>query len=211
MTQFKTLEEFINYIPKCVICSKSMQLYIDGRLSSVSGNKPRWNSGRMRLRVKLDLEESILISRHKQYKIGINPTTNQVVEGLEFVNRLNEDMIFANKSCPTCDFKVTAAYLRNPDPKATANQWQKFNSDFGQVHEKDCFPPLALREEQVHYTLKGGIDVKIMKNYSWPDPTNVQANILLNHKYLPPAPFDFNKFQDMEHLNKRIATIKLFH
>lgn len=211
MTQFKTLEDFLNYIPNCVICKKSMQLYLDGRLSSISGKKPRWNSGRSRLRVKLQLEYSNLHSKHKQHKIIINPTNNQVIEGVDLIDRMNDDIIFANKGCPTCDFKIVAAYMRNPDPKATANQWQKFNSDFGQTHEKGYFPPLALREEEVHYTLKGGIDVKIMKNYAWPDPANVLANIMLNHKYLPQAPFDFNKFHDMEHLNKRIATIKLFH
>lgn len=187
-----------------------MQIYLDGRLSSVSDKKPRWNSGRSRLRVRVQLEEGLLHSTHKQHKITIDPVSNKVIEGLDLVERMLPDIVFANKSCPTCDFKIAAAYLKNPDPK-NANPWQKFNDDFGQLREKECFPPLALREEQVHYTLKGGIDIRILKSYPWPEPNNITATIILNGKYLPPAPFDFNKFQDMEHLNKRIATIKLFH
>jgi hypothetical protein len=70
---------------------------------------------------------------------------------------------------------------------------------------------LILAQEELHYTLTKGVDVKIIKYYTPVDLENCQATITLNHKYLPPMPFDFEKFKDLSHLNKRLATLKLFH
>lgn len=207
MVAFNSLQEFINYIPQCVICGKSMDLFIEGQLSSVSKKKPRYNHGRDHLYVKMRSEYTHLRSLHKSYEISINPVTNEVTQGIDLINRLQDSMIYAHKSCTTCHFKIQAAFWQ----KLPNRSYQTGSDKIGQEWKENFFPPFSLKEEDLHYTLKGGVDIRIQKHYAWPTLENTTASIILNRKSLPPMPLDFNKFEGIEHLNKRIATIKLFH
>ena len=210
MVAFNSLQEFIYYIPQCVICRKSMDLHIEGQLSSVSKKKPRYNHGRDHLYVKLRSEYTHLRSVHKSFEISIHPETNEVTVGAELINRMQDSMIYVHKSCTTCHFKIQASFLKGQKSSATSSYYQ-YSDKIGQQWKENHFPPFSLREEELHYTLKGGVDVRIQKNYSWPTTENTSAIISLARKELPPMPLDFNKFEGMEHLNKRLATIKLFH
>lgn len=208
MVIFNSLSEYMDYVPNCVICGKYMELYIDGRLSSLSKKKPRYNHGRDHLYVKMQLEYTHLRSKHKQHEIVIDPKTNEVTIGVELINRLKDDRIYAHKRCSTCHFKIEAAFQK---PGEHQSSWLITSDKVGLSWKDNHFPPLSLKEEELHYTLKGGVDIRISKIYNWPTNENVGAIITLNHKNLPLMPLDFDKFEGLEHLNKRISTIKLFH
>lgn len=209
MVVFNSLSEYMNYVPNCVVCGKYMELYIDGHLRSLTKKKPRYNHSRDHLYVKMQLEYTHLRSKHKQHEIVINPETNEVTIGAELTNRLKEDRIYANKRCTTCHFKISAAFEA---PKgANLSSYYHYSDKIGLFWKDNYFPPLSLKEEELHYTLKGGVDIRISKMYSWPTTEDASAIISLGHKDLPPMPLNFDKFEGLEHLNKRIATIKLFH
>lgn len=142
------------------------------------------------IRLKMHLKDGILRSKHKKHSISIELATNLIIDGQDIVNRLRANYTHVNKICPTCHFKIQAVYKE------------------GSIKKENCFPPLTLHNEELHYTMKGGKSVDIQKHYGL--NTN-SATIRLENKYLPPVPWDFDKFKDLAHLNKRLATIKLFH
>lgn len=194
MRTFPTLNDLNNYIPNCVICSKPMRFVLEGMISPIAPSKPRWGSGNERLRLKLELKEGVLRSKHKNHNVGVELATNQIVEGQGLIDRLVINGTQVHKLCPTCHFKINTRY------------------ETGNVKKTNCFPALTLQSEELHYTLKGGKDVNISKYYAAdPNAKESAASIRLNGKYLPPVPLDFNKLSDLEHLNKRLATIILFH
>lgn len=211
MIVFNTLSEYMDYVPNCVICGKSMELYIDGRLTSLTKKKPRYNHGRDHLYVRMQLEHTHLRSKHKQHEIVIDPTTNEVSIGADLINRLKDDRVCAFKRCATCHFKIDAAFQKSHGPIVHSSSFYSYSDKIGLSWKDNHFPPLSLKEEELHYTLKGGVDIRISKIYNWPTTENASAQISLNHRNLPLMPLDFDKFEGLEHLNKRIATIKLFH
>lgn len=171
-----------------------MRFTVEGIASSVLPSKPRWGGGTETVRLKLELNDGILRSKHKSYSISIEIATNNIIDGQELINRLQPGNTHVRKMCPTCHFKINTGY------------------GTGSTKKQNCFPALTMQSEELHYTLKGGKDVQISKYYRSGDPDKGRsATIRLNNKYLPPVPFDFNKFSDLEHLNKRLDTIILFH
>lgn len=194
MQTFEILSELNNYVPNCLICSKPMRFNLDAFITSEKNKKPLWGSGNTTLRLKMELKEGILVSTHRTINVSIDIATNQVTDGADLMNRLGAGNTHIKKMCPTCHFKINTVYGRNNSKK------------------ENYFPTLTLESEELHYTLKGGKDVEISKYYRENDPSKSKtATIRLSHKYLPPIPFDFNKFEDLEQLNKRLATIILFH
>ncbi len=191
MLTFSTLNDLNNYVPNCVICSKPMHISITG-IATGPANKPRWGSGSESIRVKFELKEGILRSKNEKHKMSIEMATNAIIEGADLISRLLSANV--TKGCPTCHFKINTGWGHHTEKK------------------ENCFPALTIESEELHYTLKGGKDIQISKYYRASDPERSQtATIRLNNKYLPPIPFDFNKFSDLEHLNKRLDTIILFH
>lgn len=194
MHTFKTLNELLAYIPNCLICQKIMSISIDGTLSSVNTHKPRWSSGQERLSLKLTLKDGILCSKHKNHSLSIEAETNIVIDGLDMTKRFMPGTLYVRKMCPTCHFKINTV------------------SQEGIIKKENGFPPLTIHSEELHYTMKGGKDVRITKYYqSHASLTGEAATIRLDNKFLPPVPLDFDKMRDLAHLNKRLATIKLFH
>ena len=202
MHTFNTLRELDSYIPNCIICRKSMGLTIDGLLSSLSAAKPRWSSGNERMQVKLHLKDGIWSGKHKSQAVVIDIVTNKVLQGEELVNRLMPQSTHVRKLCPTCHFKIHTVYSNS-----ITSLTQGLNN------KKDSlFPPLTIHSEELHYTMKGGKDVRITKYYNLNGVLSGEAaTIRLDNKFLPPVPLDFDKMRDLAHLNKRLATIKLFH
>lgn len=199
MLTFPTLNDLNDYIPNCVICGKTMGYNLSGILSPVLPNKARWGGGTESVRFKLEVKGTQLRTTFhekakKTYSLVIDLATNGIIDGQDIINRLVPGNAHMNKFCPTCHFKINTGWDNNSSKK------------------KDCFPALTLQSEELHYTLKGGRDVEINKYYRNGDPDKGRtATIRLNRKYLPPIPFDFNKFSDLQHLNKRLDTIILFH
>jgi hypothetical protein len=189
---FKTLEELENYIPNCIICGKHLQLFISGRLNAVSPAKPRWGSGQEQIRLPMVLKEGVFRSKHKNHSVSVEYSSNHIIDGQDIVNRLR--FVEAEKNCPTCHFKILA------------------KAKDGQGHKENCLPPLTISHEELHYTMKGGKPIRITKYYGTGDTLRGEsATIRIDNKFLPPVPWDFDKFKDLAHLNKRIATIKMFH
>jgi hypothetical protein len=193
MRTFKTLSELNDYVPVCIICQKSMRLSIDGMLTSVAPNKPRWSSGRETIHLKLELKEGILRSKHKNHNVSIELVTNKIIDGQDMINRLMPSATYVRKICPTCHFKIHTEYRT------------------GAIKKENCFPVLTIQHEELHYTLKGGKDVQITKYYNADKPEAETATIRLESKFLPPVPLDFDKFRDLAQLNKRLDIIKIFH
>lgn len=212
MRLFTTLEMLDNYIPNCFICHKKMQMILEGRLASISKDKPRWDSGRETAKLKLTLKDGLYYSSYKSHNvICINPVDNKVVEGMDLISRMIVGSIYANKLCHTCHLKIKTEHRNTATPSTLQNTANFIKNEFELINKEKRIPALALSQEELHYTLRGGVDVKISKYYDHTNLDNCTALITLNHKHLPPMPLDFDKFKDLEHLNKRLATIKLFH
>lgn len=198
MVTFPTLNDLHNYVPNCVVCSKPMRFAIEG-IVMPTGPTKRWGGGTETIRMKLDVNDGKLHTivhekAKKNYNLIIDIFTNEIIEGRDIVEKIKPGNAWVRKLCPTCHFKINV------------------NWDASAPKKKHCFPALTLNSEELHYTLKGGKDVTISKHYRQGDPDNGKsATIQLSGRYLPPIPFDFNKFSDLEHLNKRLATIILFH
>jgi hypothetical protein len=176
-----------------------MGFNLNGILAPVLPSKPRWGMGSETIRLKLEVKGGQLRTTYherakKTYSLIVDLATNGIIDGQDIINRLLPGNGHVNKFCPTCHLKINTGW------------------DLGTSKKKDCFPALTLQSEELHYTLKGGKDVEINKYYRSNDPDHGKtATIRLSHKYLPPIPFDFNKFSDLEQLNKRLNTIILFH
>jgi len=190
---FQTLKEFSEYVPNCIICRKTMDISIDSILGPVPGLHKRWASARESVHLKMSINEGILQSKHKSYKLHINPEDNIIVEGIEFATRFNSESTYVKKTCPTCHFKIHSVC-----PSRT-------------IKKEKRFPALSLLREELHFTMRGGKDLHINKGYSINSNNDDLANIQLNRKYLPPVPLNFNKFTSFEQLINRINTIILFH
>jgi len=199
MRTFNSLQEFIDYVPNCLICNKELIVSLSSTLHSVEGKHKRWASGREALNVRFEKKEGLLHSKHKSYKISIKLDDNSILEGGEVMSRITSDSTFVRKNCPTCHLKI-ATVCSGSDLKKGKR-----------------FSDLTLRSEELHFTMKGGKDLSVEKQYPaygnppWDTVDGDTANIRLNHKFLPPVPFDFNKFNSFEQLIRRIQTIVLFH
>ncbi len=193
MKVFQTIQELVNYVPNCLICKKEMQVSLSTYLSS-NDPKRRVNS-RESVSLRFELENCILHSKHKSYQLKIDTITNVILEGQDLADRFTTESTYIKKKCPTCHLKIETICSN------------------GTIKKEKRFPDLTLRHEELHFTMRGGKDLSVSKYYS----TNTspegdsQAQIMLNHKYLPPVPFDFNKFNSFEQLVNRINTIVLFH
>jgi hypothetical protein len=193
MRAFKTLQELIDYIPKCVICQKEMKLSIEGYLAPIDPRKPRWGSGSERVYFKLQYKDGILRSKHKNHSLSIEAATNKLIDGEDMINRLMINSIHAKKCCPTCAFKSYSVYQA------------------GNTKKTHHFPPMMLQSEELSYTLKGGKRVNIMKHHNFSDKDEeAKCYINYNGTMLPPIALDFNKLSDLEQINRKIKTIVTF-
>lgn len=195
MKTFNTLQEYVDYVPTCLICKKEMRVSLTGTMQAtpVSGQK-RWASSRKSLDIKFDIKEGVLVSKHKTHKLSMKLDDNSLVEGEDIVARLTSKLTFVKKSCQTCHVKIQA------------------NCSNPQFKKEKRFPALTLHSEELHFTMRGGKDLNVTKYYGSNDSSETEksASIQINYKYLPPVPFDFNKFNSFEQLTRRISTIVLF-
>lgn len=112
MLIFPTLSDVNNYVPNCLVCSKPMRFNLDGMLSSVASNKPRWGGGHDPLRLKLEMKDGILCSSHKNHIVQIEIIENKILEWHDLINRLSPGNVYMKKMCPTCHFKINTSYGR---------------------------------------------------------------------------------------------------
>lgn len=189
ITAFLTLQALLEYIPNCIVCTKPMNLQMSGTLAYQSGSH-----NRERYSMTLALKDNLLVSKHKSHKLIINPIDNTVIESVDLAGRIISEYTSVKKMCPTCHFKIETFYSGNKAKK------------------EKTFPALMLQNEELHFIMKGGKDVRVTKYYSGNNnDREATARIQLNGKYLPPMPFDFDKFNSFQALNKRINTIVVFH
>lgn len=183
-----TLKELINYIPTCIICSKQLVLAINGNIKS---SKQRYTG--KNISVKTKVKDSILESANKNYNLSISLDDGEIIEGVELVNNLMTGWMYVKKQCKTCCLTINTTY------------------NDGNLKNVKIFPPLKLTSEDLSYTMPGGKEVKIYKQY-YDDQTMLgeRTQITINGKLLPPFPFYFDKIDDLKHLNKRLLTVRTF-
>jgi hypothetical protein len=192
MTSFQTLKQLIDYIPNCILCGKEMPIVIEGYVNGWAKSGASWQ--RQFVRAKTELRDDILFSKNRNVDLSIDVNNNHILKGQELIDSLIGNKINVNKGCTTCHFKILCA------------------STSTLVKTKGVFPYIDLLSEEIHYTLKGGKDIAITKYYnSQTTLRGEHANIRLNGKFLPPMLWDFSKFDSIEHMNKRVATIVMFH
>lgn len=190
MHSFQNLQQLIDYVPNCFICNKELGITITTNLASSNGSKKNWPQ--KHLNIRLEKKDGLLQSMHKTAKLVINPEDNSIVEGMDLVKDMIYPSSYVNKNCPTCHLKVQTSMVDPGKGKRTN------------------FPALTLGREELHFTMKGGKGVTVNKYYSSYQENDL-AYIRVSSKTLPPLPFDFNKFNDFEHLVKRISTLIVFH
>lgn len=185
MKTFQNFQELIDYVPSCLICGKEMEIHFDGQLS--------WNH-REQVHFKFQIKDGLLYSRkHKKYSVIIDPKTNLILEGVDLVNKLMTNWMSVYKTCWTCKFRIGTQYNK------------------GNLKKQDTFPPLTLVSEELSYTLKRGKAVDIHQTY-YDDSSllGIRVWITVNHRPVKSLFVDFNKFKDLDQLNKRLSTIMTF-
>jgi hypothetical protein len=186
MNIFKTPQEMAEYIPHCLICGKEMNFSMDGTISPLGKAQSRYSHGNEHIRLRMNLRDGILYAKHKKHDVNIELATGKVIAGQDLFNRFYMPSVKIMKTCGTCDFKLEALVVEQLD---------------GQ------FPVCSLRSERLHYTLKGGKEVVIVKYHN-----SKSVSIQVSGKSLPEIQFefDFAKFKNLAHLNQRLGTILLF-
>lgn len=188
MKKFTTLLDFHNYIPNCIICHKPTVISLDGALYPVGANARRWSS-RERLCLNLSLKDDGFYSNKKKAIVFFD-FSNKILEGINLVHRFVPHQTHLKKSCNTCHFKI-------------------YTDNFSEaINTQESLPAVSLASEEIHYTMKGGKSISVTKYHRY---SNESINIMLDGKSLPSSSLDFDKFENIEQLSKRINMIKLFH
>jgi hypothetical protein len=194
MKRFDTIQQFREYVPSCIICGKDMQVSFDCTLENVPQRQQRYSSGKENIHIQFKIREDKLFSDHKSYKMCIDPASNLILDGDDIANRIFSERTFVKKSCTTCHFKIQT------------------ECESKIIRKEKRVPHLTLISEELHFTLRGARDLRIIKDYRYPpNQDEGLAHISLNKRPLPFIPVDFNKFTGFEQLLKRIDTIILFH
>lgn len=195
MKVFPTFQEFINYIPNCVICQKQMSISLTGYLQNLSSIKKKWGRNSSRVHLKLEIDNGVLKSKdNDNLKLAINLSDYQIIEGKDLINGFVRSTTDIKKCCNTCVFKILCSDSRTYTP-------QKDSS----------FSPLKLQSEELSYTLVGGKRVQLHKRYAYPvDDKPIVCDIVYNGKRLSPVLLDFDKLTDLEQISRKIKTIITF-
>lgn len=189
---FDTLLNFHTYVPHCVICGKDMQYILTGwGAYNVKQHVPK-----QRIRIRFIVKDNYLQSVSKKNQIQekdstvIELSSNHIINSTVTLSSLTSGEL--HKTCSTCHCKIITSF---------------------NFLKKENFPSLSLIREEVRYVLKGGRPLEIDNNYqSWAWGSEPTYSLRINGKYLlSPVPIDLSKFQDLKHLNKRLATIITFH
>lgn len=184
MRTFKNIKALCDYIPNCIICSKELHYQIKGMLSAKLHD---YRNGKY-VSIKLSRQDNILKSKHKSYAVAIDIESNDIIDGVDIIQRIRSGTL--EKTCTTCHFKIETSFI---EPI------------------KNKFSATSLTKEDIHYTLKGGKDISIHKWYNNGSSSAWSSTITINNKSLPTVTLELDKFSNLEHLNKRISTIILFH
>ena len=191
MKIFNSIQELLDYVPFCLICGKDMEAHIYGHLSASWRNRIE-----DRVLLRFEIKDGLLCSRrNKKHSIIIHPNTNLILEGAPVVSQLMNSWITFYKTCWTCNFKISTEYKP------------------GNAKRKDIFPSLTLTNEELFYTLKRNRSVHIQQTYysaMGNAPEGMRTWITVNNRVVQPIFIDFNKFKDLNQLNKRLFTMMTF-
>lgn len=196
MKNFGTLQELLDYIPKCILCGKDMELRITGGVPSRQTSENYWKNNDVCLKMFL-LEDKLHSKKCKDYSLSVSPITNLITSGKNLISDMvsrSYSRVTANKKCRTCFFQISTAYSRDKETPKLRNY----------------FPALTMQTEELHYTMKKGKSVKLYKYYRSDSLTGENTNISVNFRSLKSIPLDFSKIHNMEHLNNKIKTLMVF-
>lgn len=183
-----TLQELVNYIPACIICEKKLIISIHGNIASI---KHRYTG--QNINIKTKIKNNILESDNKNYELAISLIDNTINVGEKLINDLMISYMYVKKQCKTCHFTINTTYTD------------------GHLKNVKKFPDLKLTYEELSYTMPGGKEARIHKQY-FDDQTLLgsRTQITIDHKLLAPFPFYFDKIENLKHLNKRLQTVCTF-
>ena len=191
MKVFNTLQELLEYVPRCILCQKNIPISIEGYLTSADAKK--WYGRKQRVYFKLKIKDGVLRDKCRGQSIAIEASTNKLLEGGDFVNRLMLQPITVKKCCPTCAFKFIASYQD------------------GNVKTTNTFPPLTLKSEELSFTMKGKKNISILKHYAFlQEGEEPKCIITYDRGSLEPIDLDFTKFTSLDQVAKKIKTIVTF-
>lgn len=180
MKKFNFIKEFINYIPKCLLCEKDMTIYISGFVESKS------------LYIEIIFSEEMVVSKNKNYQLIINPNNNLIIVDNQLILKMSR-IIHLDKSCKTCNFKIQSHSLF--DPKREHGHFP---------------PMILSKENINYTRKRGkNIDItKYYSMYN--DEADSKTYILIDNKEIKYFNLDLSKFKNLRHLNSRISTLITF-
>lgn len=182
--KFETLQELIDYVPRCLICNKEMQLDITGTIPFVTGYD--FHSFKMILN-----SDGRLSSKNKS--LDINPKTNEVFSGLDTLSKMVYNLtnhINIYKKCYTCSFLIKCKY------------------DNIKYIKLEKFPTISLIQEELSYTMSKNKAVRYVKYF----PPNFLGSsyMTINNKYINNFYIDLSKINNLKHLTRKIKTFLTF-
>ena len=191
MHTFETLQQLLDYIPNCIICQKPMKLVISGGVPSRTVNN-YWQQ--FIINLKMELIESKLHSKNKNWVLIIDPWDNQISTGLSLVNDLlsqSHSKLDVFKKCWTCNFKING--LCNSNGKRVS-----------------AFPKVSLHSEELHYTMNRDRTVRLFKYYGDASVIGERTIINVNHRELKSIPLNFERIKNLDQLNHKLKTLMTF-
>lgn len=188
--KFKNLKSIIEYIPNCIICGKTNNIYIDNYTYKKS--------------IKVKIEDNYLTS--KKDGLCIDILTNKYISQPKKFILDKEEKIFLEKKCHTCRFTLTFN-----------NAFLSENNDYVYKSSLDYFPELQLVEESIYYSNKPKIKLSTINNiisitnsYNAYDD-KIMTSLSYEDKYnLLPHAFNFSKIRDFKHLKSKVNTFLTF-
>lgn len=180
IVKFDNINGLVHYVPHCIICRKDMQFNMIAHCATDQKSRVTGKTT-----IPLAVVDDFLESKKPKYNLKIDLNSNEMQGDDKFISLIRHvDFI---KYCNTCDLKIFT-----------------WNTNM----HRQVISTLKLQQESLHYTLKGGRKLRILK---WYYTDTINLSIHVDNKRLPDLPFDFDKFVDLDQLNKRINTFLLFH
>jgi|SRR6185436_4365103 len=196
---FTCIKKYINYIPRCLICNKEMQLYIQG-----TERKTFWRFDCVY--IKTCISDNLLISKSKKYPLIIDINDNRILTGNEIISAIDikeYSVVYLNKTCSTCKFIIEASYVHPP-----LNITNSINESSPPLCREDgYFPTVFLDQEELCYTRNRGKNISIKRqHYS----QLARTSLTVDGKSVKCFDLDLSKFNNLNHLNSRISTLLTF-
>jgi len=199
MKIFNSIKEFIEYIPNCLVCGKTMNLAVRG----IRLNKN--NNGYDQIHIKMAFDEGSIISTNKEHPLVITTDDNKLIVGEQLIREISNRVIGLDKSCRTCKFKIQTSHDIE-EKFFRSNIMERFfrNTTTKSPYKTGIFPSVKLEQEELKYTKTHGKLVDIVRYRGEHTVVNI------DNKRVKSFDLDISKFKDLDHLNNRLSVLMTF-